>query len=236
MIAADLEYAKGLGASEEVLEWCKTVLLAKVRNASGLNVPSIEEREHVIDYLLSSDAPKRLRKMSYVQAQASAKKWSEANQKKGRDRIETEEDIELLEDLGDGTRIVKLLTKKAYEREGFLMRHCLGGYSPGSSTIYSLRDKNNEPHVTFEMTKTGDTIQQVKGKGNGCIHPRYIDPTLAFLKKIGVEVRPSEMKNLGYYHVTEATRTIFAKFVDPAGNGPAYSHIGGENYIFERRS
>ena len=183
MIAADLEYARGLGASEEVLEWCLTVLLAHCKK----NATSVHEREHTIDYLISSDAPKRLRKMSYAQAETAAKKWSDANQKKGRDRVETDEDTELLEDLGDGTRIVKLLTKKAYEREGFLMRHCLGGYTPGSSTIYSLRDKNNEPHVTFEMTKTGDTIQQVKGKGNGCIHPKYIDPTLAFLEKIGVE-------------------------------------------------
>lgn len=232
MIDADLEYAKGLGASEEVLEWCKTVLLAQCKKAA----PSIEEREHVIDYLISDDAPKRLRKMSYAQAQASAKKWSEANQKRGRDRVEIDEDTELLVDLGEGSRIVKLLTKKAYEREGFLMRHCLGGYAPGSSTIYSLRDKNNDPHVTFEMTKNGETIQQVKGKGNGSIHPRYIDPTLTFLKKIGVEVRPSEMKNLGYYHVSKGARAVFDRFIDPAGNGPAYSHIGGESYIFERRS
>lgn len=232
MIDADLEYAKGLGASEEALEWCRTVLLARCKKAP----PSVEDREHIIDYLISPEAPKRLRKMSYAQAQTAAKKWSDANQKRGRDQIETDEDTELLLDLGDGARIVKLLTKKAYEREGFLMRHCLGGYAPGSSTIYSLRDKDNDPHVTFEMTKDGDTIQQVKGKGNGSIHPRYIDPTLAFLKKIGVDVRPSEMKNLGYYHVSAGARVVFDRFVDPAGNGPAYSHIGGESYIFERRS
>jgi len=231
-IEADLEYAKGLGTTAEVLEWCKTVLLAQCKKAT----PPIEEREHIIDYLVSADAPTRLRKMSYEQALTAAKKWSDANQKKGRDRVETDEDTELLVDLGDGMRIVKLLTKKAYEREGFLMRHCLGGNAPGSSTIYSLRDKNNDPHVTFEMTKDGETIQQVKGKGNGSIHPRYIDPTTAFLKKIGVDVRPSEMKNLGYYHVNEKLRTVLDRFVDSAGNKPIYSHIGDENYIFERRS
>ncbi len=231
-VDAELAYASGLGASEEVLEWCRTVLLAQLKKSAL----SVEEREHVIDYLISSDAPSRLRKMSYAQAVTAAEKWSAANQKKGRDRIETDEDTELLVDLGDGSRIVKLLTKKAYEREGFLMRHCLGGYTPGSSTVYSLRDKSNEPHVTFEMTKDGDTIQQVKGKGNGPIHPRYIDPTLTFLKKIGVEVRPSEMKNLGYYHVTAQARSVFDRFVDSAGNGPTYSPVGGETYIFERRS
>lgn len=232
MSDADLNYASGLGASEEVLEWCRIMFSAQSKKA----LPSVEEREHIIDYLISSAAPTRLRKMSYAQAKTAAEKWSAANQKKGRDRVETAEDTELLEDLGDGTRIVKLLTKRAYEREGFLMRHCLGGYTPGSSSVFSLRDKNNEPHVTFEMTKKGDTIQQVKGKGNGSIHPKYIDPTLAFLKKIGVEVRPSEMQNLGYYHVTTGARAVLDRFVDAAGKSPVYSNIGGENYIFERRS
>lgn len=232
MIEADVEYAKGLGASDEVIEWCGAVLKAQCKKEP----PSVEEREHIIDYLISADAPKRLRKMSYAQAKESAKKWSEANQKRGRKTIEKDGDTEVLMDLGDGTVIVKLLTKAAYEREGFLMRHCLGGYSPGSSDVYSLRDKDNEPHVTFEITKGGDSVQQVKGKGNGSIHPRYIDPTLSFLKKMGIEVRTSEMKNLGYYHVTDAAKKVFELFVDAAGNGPAYSHIGEESYIIARRS
>lgn len=139
-------------------------------------------------------------------------------------------------DLGDGTKIVKLLTKKAYEREGFLMRHCLGGYAVGNTTIYSLRDGSNSPHVTFEITKGEESVQQVKGKGNGLIHPRYIDATLKFLKHIGVTVRPSEMANLGYLHVSAEARVVMDRFIDLAGNGPVYSHIGGETYIFERRS
>lgn len=120
-MSADYEYAKGLGASEEVLDWCSTVLKAYCKKEN----PSVEDREHIIDYLLSDDAPKRLRRMSYEQAKESAKKWSEANQKRGRDRVETEGDTELYMELDDGTRIVKLLTKKAYEREGFLMRQCV---------------------------------------------------------------------------------------------------------------
>lgn len=232
MIAADINYAKGLGASDEVLEWCGTVLKAQCKR----EMPPVEEREHIIDYLMSDDAPKRLRKMSYAQAKESAKKWSEGNQKKGRDLIDGPEDIEPFMDLGDGTKIVKLLSKKAYEREGFLMRHCLGGYQPGSTTIYSLRDEKNEPHVTFEITKGDKSVQQVKGKGNGCIHPRYIDPTLKFLKEMGIDVRPSEMKNLGYYHVTTKAKRVLDQFVDSAGKGPAYSHVGSEDYIFERRS
>lgn len=231
-VSADTEYANGLGASTEVLEWCNTVLAAQCKKSP----PPIEEREHIIDYLISDDAPQRLRKMSYAQAKESAKKWSENNQKKGRNLVDTDEDIEPFKELENGLRIVKLLTKKAYEREGFLMNHCLGGYSPGNTTVYSLRDQKNDPHVTFEITKDDDSVQQVKGKGNGSIHPRYIDPTLLFLKEMGIDVRPSEMKNLGYYHVSAQGREVFDLFIDSNGSGPAYSHIGGETYIFERRS
>ncbi len=232
MIEADIEYAKGLGASAEVLEWCDTTLKARCKR----DAPSVDEREHIIDFLISAGAPKRLRKMSYAQAKEGARKWTEANQKKGRNLVEADDDTEHHMDVGDGTRIVKLLSKKAYEREGFLMRHCLGGYTPGSSTVYSLRDKDNEPHVTFEITKSGDSVQQVKGKGNGLIHPRYIEPTLGFLKSMGITVRPLEMTNLGYHHVTAAGKKVMDQFVDTAGNGPAYSRVGGEDYIFERRS
>lgn len=232
MIEADIEYAKGLGASSEVIEWCNTVLKAQCKREP----PTVEEREHVLDYLISADAPTRLRKMSYAQAKEAARKWSEAGQKRGRNILEVQGDTEIYMDLGDDTVIVKLLTKAAYEREGALMRHCLGNYAPGSSAVYSLRDKKNEPHVTFEITKNGDSVQQIKGKGNGSIHPRYIEPTLAFLKSMGIAVRPAEMKNLGYYHVTDAGKKVFERFVDSAGNGPAYSHIGKESYIFARRS
>jgi hypothetical protein len=185
---------------------------------------------------MSADAPKRLRKMSYAQAKTSSEKWTESNQKKGRNLVDTDQDTELFMDLGDGTRIVKLLTKKAYEREGFLMRHCLGGYQPGNTVIYSLRDDENNPHVTFEITKGDKSVQQVKGKGNGLIHPRYIHPTLKFLESMGIDVRTSEMKNLGYHHVNAQAKKVLGQFVDSAGNGPAYSHIGKDDYIFERRS
>ncbi len=232
MIEADLEYAKGLGASAEVLDWCDTVLRAYVKKHN----PTVEEREHIIDYLISDAAPKRLRRMSYAQAKASAQAWSEAHQKKGLGLVDTAGDIEDVFDVGDGTKIVRLLSKKAYEREGALMRHCLGGCTVGNTSIYSLRDASNNPHVTFEITKGEESVQQVKGKGNGLIHPRYIDATLKFLKHVGVTVRSSEMANLGYLHVSHEAQIVMSNFVDQTGKGPQYSHIGGEAYIFERRS
>ncbi len=191
-------YANGMNANDEVLGWLKTVY----KNYSKTN-PTSHEIEHIIDFLVSPAAPTRLRKMSYVDAKRKAAEWSKANQKKGKNLSDSDADIELIHDFLDGTRIVRLKTKSAFQREGFLMSHCVGGYSPDDKNclIYSYRDKNNMPHATFEVRKDDEQINQIKGKGNGPIHPKYIHPILAFLKSIGMEIRPNDMQNLGYYHM-----------------------------------
>jgi hypothetical protein len=221
-------YAVAIGASDEVLWWCQNVLTAQQRKR-GHDVQATVE--HIIDYLASDAAPKRLRKMSYKQAKDSAEKWSKAQQKKGAGLIDGPEDIETIHDFLDGTRIVKLKTQKAYQREGFFMAHCVGGYQPEKSTIYSYRDAKNIPHATFEVSKSGDEIVQIKGKGNGPIHPRYIHPILAFLKTIGMEVRPSDMINLGYQHLDDEAERICRMFVDPKGKGPEILTLFNEKYL-----
>lgn len=229
------EYVMAIGypnnQREEVLHWCRTTLASRLTPREGRELPTQSEVEHVLDYLLSSAAPTRLRRMSYEQARRGAEKWVRANRKRGRHIEETEADIQVLHEFADGSRIVRLLTKQAYEREGFLMSHCLGGYNPETTEIYSYRDTRNKPHATFEVSRNGKQIVQIKGKGNGAIHPRYIEPILAFLKLIGKELRPSEMSNLGYYHLIPEVREIYSRFVDSSGNGPRIVTLYGENYI-----
>lgn len=193
------KYALGMNAREEVLNWIDTVL----KNRLAKHNPFQTEVEHIIDYLCSPRAPRRLLKMSYPEAKSNAKKWTEANQKKGRNLVDRDEDIETIHDFADGSRVVRLKSKKAYQREGHLMRHCLGGYDPDNSNIviYSYRDKKNMPHATFEVRNVDNEVTQIKGKGNGSIHPKYIEPIMAFLKAIDIEIRPHDMKNLGYHHI-----------------------------------
>ena len=52
------------------------------------------------------------------------------------------------------------------------------------------------PHATLSKQS-----QQIKGKGNGNIHPKYIKYVVEFLEHLEVEVRDSEMQNLGYVNV-----------------------------------
>jgi hypothetical protein len=229
-----IDYAKAINARQEVIDWCSTVLAARLKKLqSGHAIALIHsEAEHIIDFLASDAAPKRLRKMSYQQAKEAAEKWMKANQKKGRNLVDGEGDIETIHDFGDGSRIVRLITPNAYKREGFFMAHCVGGYDPKTSTIYSYRDKKNEPHATFEVAKRDNQIVQIKGKGNGSIHPNYINPILTFLKSINFEIRPDDMKNLGYLYIPEGFEEILSLFVEPNGQETKMTTLFGHKYMY----
>jgi PcfJ-like protein len=220
-------YAKTLNANEEVLNWVQLVIGSRQKKKKPTKQDDVE---HILDYLLSSAAPSRLSKMSYEQAKISADKWSKSNQKKGKNLEDSNEDIETIHTYSDGSKIVKLLTQNAYKREGFLMSHCVGGYSVNSNIqIYSYRDAKNMPHATFEVQKLGNQVSQIKGKGNGAIHPKYITPILDFLKAIGQQIRPSEMKNLGYYHINKDTLSMIQKI---KGFETQTVVLYGETYAF----
>lgn len=222
-----LEYAeKILNASEEVKLWATTTLAAFLKN----NTPPQEQVEHILDYLASNAAPTRLRKMSYQQAHTATLAWSKSLEKKGHNINERDTDVETIHDFGDGSRIVKLIGKNAYLREGHLMHHCVGSYADKNVTIYSYRDAKNMPHATFEVAFSGGSIVQVKGKGNGAIHPRYINPILAFLKSINQPVRSSEMINLGYIKLSKqaehALSILNVSLPDIQLFGETYKFIG----------
>lgn len=221
-----LNYANGIGAREEVLTWLKTTGNAAIKKLKA----STSSLEHIIDYLVSDKAPQRLLKMSYVDAKRKAEEWNKSNQKKGSNFTDSSDDIETIHDFLDGTKIVKLKTKKACQREGFLMSHCVGGYTPSDNVhIYSYRDKNNMPHATFEVQKRSNEIVQIKGKGNGSIHPKHIHPILAFLKSIGMQVRPNDMRNLGYYHIANDHLDFIYKL---DGVDKQITMINGDAYAF----
>lgn len=200
-----LEKYKHPDFKQEVLTWINSNLANYLKK----NEENQTEIEHILDYLNSDTAPERLKKMSYKQAKESAEKWIQSLVKKAADIIETDADVETFLEFDGGYRFVKLIGKAAFQREGNLMSHCVASYhGKSNTTIYSLRDNKNQPHCTIEVnSSTGrdgkQSINQIKGKGNGSIHPNYIRFVLEFLKKIDVEVRSYEMKNLGYEDLEE---------------------------------
>lgn len=217
-----LEYAQGLNANSEVLWWISTV----AKSALAKNKTDESQLEHIIDWFLSGSAPKRLQKMSIEVAKKKTDEWMQRNITKGRAVKEEIGDLETFIDFGDGFKFVKLLTKNAYQKEGSLMSHCLGGYKPNKDfSIYSLRDAKGHPHCTIECRGEKE-LNQIKGKGNGAIHPKYINYVLAFLEKVGVKVRSSEMRNLGFYHVDSR----HLDFIKRIGRESELVQIKGEYY------
>lgn len=80
----------------------------------------------------------------------------------------------------DGVKIVSVKDRDDLSTEGELMGHCVGGYchkvEAGDTTILSLRDLKNLPHVTIELTRNSDgtfNVAQVKGKQNKPPLPKY---------------------------------------------------------------
>src|SRR3989304_5656363 len=188
-----LQYSQTINANEEVIYWISHNLINYLKD----NPENQDEIEHILDYMSSKDAPKKLKGMSYKEADSNAKKWTLTQQKKGEHIKETEKDTKTILDFKDGFKIVKLIGENAFKRESYLMRHCVSNYYNKDTEIFSLRDKDNMPHCTMEKN------QQIKGKGNGDIHPRYIDYVVQFLKHIGMTVGDNEMKHLGYINISK---------------------------------
>ncbi len=195
-------YAKHIGADEYLLKWVSTVL----KNELAKQPKTTEEVEHILDFLVQYK--KKVQRMSYKDAKRLSDAWMKTQMKKGNGIIELPTDTEVVLDFKDGFKIVKLIGENAYKREGFLMSHCVGGYYGNGKEIYSLRDKDNMPHCTMEKD------QQIKGKGNGDIHPKYINYVVSFLEHVGMTVGDSEMKHLGYINLDALVKELEVELHD----------------------
>lgn len=102
-------------------------------------------------------------------------------------------------EMADGYRWIQMKTPLHFERESRLMNHCVGNghyynqYKRGSSAYFSLRDRQNRPHVTMEVlvdvvTKEGQIVGKVaqcKGRCNAKPIPQYQRHIWPFLKAQG---------------------------------------------------
>ena len=147
------------------------VLKGRAFNALGQDV------EHAIGYLRTFDGAKNLN-VSYLDAVTQGSLLIEKN---NRDASSAEGRIETLYKFDDGYKIVTCLDAQALKREGKIMQHCVGDegqnynedVAEGSLQIWSLRDKNNEPHCTVEYSVRNKRIKQIKGKQNKGVVAKY---------------------------------------------------------------
>lgn len=83
---------------------------------------------------------------------------------------------EVLYELGNGFKIVKLIDKQSFLREGFLMRHCIAShYLRDKGNHFSYRTNENKPLISIEVFQ--NKIAQAKGLANDEPYgtPNYIN-------------------------------------------------------------
>ena len=140
-----------------------------------------------------------------------AKKWHEeiarqaAERKiKENEKQALEQGTEVIMNLGDGFKAVRLLTPEALDKESDYMGHCVGwgGYDnavkDGTIWIVSIRDKNSEPHATFEIRAEDKTIWQCKGKANKPVVAKYIPYVQKFVLEQNLDPI-NDLKSMWFY-------------------------------------
>jgi hypothetical protein len=148
--------------------------------------------EHVLpglmDYMVANpDQIVDFQRVSYPDMLSKNQAWHDrlkAEMKKNANKEFDEDRIEEYRSYLDGFKWVKVIGPKSLEREGKIMGHCVGSYAEQVKEenvfIYSLRDEDNRPHVTVEVTKKLE-VRQVKGKANDTVVQRYVPYVEDFL-------------------------------------------------------
>ncbi len=115
----------------------------------------------------------------------------------------------------NGWTIRKVTTENDLEVEGNKMNHCVGGYcenvESGKSIIYSLRDPQNEPHVTLEADDRNINFEQIKGHSNSEPKQEYknmIKEWFQSLMKSGKKITVGEGEDINdrIYEAVQSTR------------------------------
>jgi hypothetical protein len=121
---------------------------------------------HFADYLNTLPETSDLTRMSYPQFLSKLQKWEKSFSKK----IDKSGEIKVIHQYTDGFKLVQILDKDGLRYEGSNMNHCVGDYwkdvKQGTTAIYSIRDKENKPHVTIELDLAYKSIEQIQGKNN----------------------------------------------------------------------
>jgi len=123
--------------------------------------------------------------LSFIEALEQSKQWHEKlpteKSLSKQEEEQAEEDERIIFRCSDKKHFFMLLTPEELEREGKLMRNCVGGYknkiTNGQSLIISLRDDKNNPHVTMEVDIRTCNVIQMRGIGNS-------DPAKQYVKMI----------------------------------------------------
>jgi hypothetical protein len=181
--------ASNIDTKQELPAWLQKALDANDELVSlSLDDALYNRIAPVLDYIENLVAQKpdvKLNSVGFDVAEARSIKWH-ADLAKKVVTIKDEDGASVVTTYPDGYTWRYVVGKLALNREGDLMGHCVGSYHSvairGGVSIFSLRDGDNEPHVTIEVVRASNSIQQIKGKANQEVLPKYLPYVLDFLK------------------------------------------------------
>jgi len=187
---------------------------------------------HILEYFHAVTPQLNISRMTFQEAERQADEWTEEQNKKASDK-EDKTGLEEVRKYPDGFRWVQVISKQSLDREGKLMKHCVGSYcdqvSSGSTMIYSLRDKKNEPHCTVEVQS--NKVNQIKSKANGPVDGKYIKYAHDFIMKPVSGKQYTEVNDLRNIGLIE----VGSKYYD-INNLPENLHVKGDLYLYKGSS
>ncbi|AQU89195.1 hypothetical protein B0W47_16565 (plasmid) [Komagataeibacter nataicola] len=180
-------------------EWMKKRLESYAKK-NDYNLPPEDEITNTRDWLhgLQEEDPKlanKIDRISWEAGQGHQEKWHDKLAKKAEKLSEfrgNPDDITPMIKYEDGFQWVKLDTPEAKDFEGNAMGNCVGKGGYDNKTIFSLRDKDNFPHVTIEYDEKTKTIQQMKCKGNSEVTDDY----MPVVKNLMMELKPEHIYDI----------------------------------------
>lgn len=191
-------------ATDDYPQWVKDKIdHEKIYYATKVTLEDEYHFSHIVDYL-NTVPPRQVNvsNMSVPEAIKQTRDWDRKLQLQ--EDLVFEDGYKVVKKYDDGFSWVDVYGEKSLQREGALMKHCVGGYvedvSNGVTKIYSLRDRQNMPHVTVEVDTRKNCIEQIKGKTN-TVPTKYkekIQDLLLSSKKFKIDAHNTDIKNLGF--------------------------------------
>ena len=161
------------------------------------------EKNHLIEFLVNKYGHKNSINFSYPQCVLKAEAWVNELNKENLNQVDLGR-IETVFEKGP-YKIIQILDQVARNYEGAKMSNCVAKYKD-EDDLYSLRDKENIPHCTIEI-KNGE-IEQLSGRGNGPVYPKYVDFLLSFIEYKNVKIDNRSIYNIGYVGFQAVTQTL----------------------------
>lgn len=167
-------------------QWEQSVLKNYLRNHHLAE----SEKELIFNFIKNHSGIK-LDRCAVPQVLVKAQSWSKREEKRQQELKESGATEEVYV-FPTGLRFVRLLDQAAKVWEGKHMRHCVGGEDyQNHNGIFSLRDRDNVPHVTLELN--GKWVEQINGKCNREIAPKYEKYLIKFLQDQKLSLYSTEL-------------------------------------------